>query len=461
MVRGPTEDVVDPRTLRTVLAFAGFAVAAFVARERGLGALRARFAEPAGEAHAPAPTASPGALAPPAAEPPDEVIDAILRAPPTPAPAAPPRHPIADAAALANFYARLDAIDAQRPGAFVRVAVFGDSVVADDKIPARIRARLQARFGDGGPGFVLAAPPSRWYHPRDVTLDARGFTVRTVVQDERPDDLLGYAGAAFDARDAGASVTLTLRAASPRPLRVAWWYLARPSGGSFDVRTNDRPATRVRTEIAVAAPAEHTITAPGGTRAVSLATVPDGGPVRLYGAVLEREGGGAVVDNLGLVGSSAAALRRGDEALWRAHLARRGVDLAVFLLGANEAYRGSIDPARAQRVFEAMLAAVRASSVPCAVMAPLDQGVVEGDAVVTRPTLPLLVEAQRAAARAQGCAFWDTFAWMGGRNAAARWERSFWMEHDHVHPTAAGAVRVADAFVDALLAARPARRSAP
>lgn len=454
-----TPDAIDARTLHTVLAFAALATGAFAARERGLSSLRARLSEPPLAASV-ARAVGPVSVLSPAAEAPDEAIDAILTAPPAPSHALPSRDAIENAAALDGFYARLAAVEARVPRALVRVAVYGDSVVADDKIPARIRARLQARFGDGGPGFVLASPPSRWYHHRDVALAARGFTGRTVVQDERPDALLGYAGMAFDARDAGASATLTLgpRAVSPATLRVSWWFLQQPGGGSFAVRAGGGAPESVRTDAAVATPAERTRVAPGGVRELTLQTTPGSGPVRLYGAVLEHEGPGVVVDNLGLVGSSAAALRRGDERLWQAHLARRGVDLAVFLLGANEAFRGTIDPERSRRTFEAMLAAVRSTpSVHCLVVAPLDEAMVDGDEVVTRPTIPLLVEAQRRAALAQRCAFWNTFAWMGGRGSASRWHRAAWMEPDLVHPTAAGAVRVADAMVDALLAARPAR----
>jgi lysophospholipase L1-like esterase len=455
MERGPP-DGIDARTLHTVLGFAALAATAFAARERGLASWRARVSAPhvVTAARPPAPLGGPS----PAHETSEARLDAILTAPPAPSRDAPVRGAIENVAALDGFYARLAAVEARTPRSMVRVAVYGDSVVADDKIPARIRARLQQRFGDGGPGFVLPSPPSRWYHHRDVALAAQGFTGHTVVQEVRPDGLFGYAGMAFEARDGGATTTLTLapRAVSPAALRVSWWYLQRPGGGSFERREGNGPPTTVRTDAPTTAPAEHTQAAPGGVRELTLSTTPGRGPVRVYGAVLEREGPGVVVDNLGLVGSSAAALRRGDERFWQAHLARRGVDLVVFLLGANEAYRGSIDPERSQRTFEAMLAAVRGNpSIHCLVLAPLDEALVDGDAVVTRPTIPLLVEAQHRAALAQRCAFWNTFAWMGGRGSASRWNRSAWMEPDLVHPTAAGAVRVADAVVDALLAARP------
>ena len=57
-------------------------------------------------------------------------------------------------------------------------------------------------------------------------------------------------------------------------------------------------------------------------------------------------------------------------------------------------------------------------------MAPVDHGQREGQRVVSRPMVPKVVEAQRRAAMAEGCAFFDTVAAMGGEGSAGRWRRS-------------------------------------
>src|SRR3954466_1466055 len=54
------------------------------------------------------------------------------------------------------------ALAAQRAGTAthpLRISWFGDSVTADDHITNVVREKLQALLGDGGPGFVFAAPP--------------------------------------------------------------------------------------------------------------------------------------------------------------------------------------------------------------------------------------------------------------------------------------------------------------
>ena len=77
----------------------------------------------------------------------------------------------------------------------VRVSYYGDSVVSTDAIPGRVRSRLQALVGDGGPGFVWAALPHRFCHNEIVALANSGrwqsYGVSTIAA---PDGLYGVSG---------------------------------------------------------------------------------------------------------------------------------------------------------------------------------------------------------------------------------------------------------------------------
>jgi hypothetical protein len=85
-------------------------------------------------------------------------------------------------------------------------------------------------------------------------------------------------------------------------------------------------------------------------------------------------------------------------------------------------------------------------------MAPLDSATQKDGEIVTKPVIPKMVDAQRRAAAAQGCAFWDTFTWMGGRGSMAAWHQRGLGADDLTHVSAGASRRVADALVDALLA---------
>jgi hypothetical protein len=61
-----------------------------------------------------------------------------------------------------------------------------------------------------------------------------------------------------------------------------------------------------------------------------------GGEVRLFGAVLERDGPGVVYDSLGVDGTRVKLLSRFDPLHWTEQLKARQVDLVVLHYGTNE-----------------------------------------------------------------------------------------------------------------------------
>ena len=67
-----------------------------------------------------------------------------------------PAQPVEDPTgrALDRFFAALARSDDGEAGALTRVSHFGDSSIGTDGLPHAIRRRFQARFGDGGAGFV-------------------------------------------------------------------------------------------------------------------------------------------------------------------------------------------------------------------------------------------------------------------------------------------------------------------
>jgi lysophospholipase L1-like esterase len=72
--------------------------------------------------------------------------------------------------------------------------------------------------------------------------------------------------------------------------------------------------------------------------------------------------------------------------------------------------------------------------------------------------LSRIVEAQRQAAGATGCGFFDTRAAMGGPGSIDRWARASprLAQRDRVHLTARGYDRIAASLEKALLAGTPA-----
>jgi hypothetical protein len=79
-----------------------------------------------------------------------------------------------DSSDLAPFYERLARLARGKAKDHVRIAVYGDSNMTMDFITGQMRRLFQAKFGDGGHGYVAMARPWGWYRHwvvEDLHLD--------------------------------------------------------------------------------------------------------------------------------------------------------------------------------------------------------------------------------------------------------------------------------------------------
>lgn len=356
--------------------------------------------------------------------------------------------------ALDAFFHALDdaAADGRRT---VRVLHLGDSMIAADRITGSIRRRLQERAGNGGPGFLPAGRPWAWHYHEQARVDPDGRAdLRSIVRGRARDRLYGVGGLAFDVT-AGYALTI-------RPERTARDVSTRlevhlPAGAAADGLTAlvdgaiaDRTVIRhgpdfVRVVFRAAAP-------------VSRWTINFAAGGRVFGAVLEGERGGLVYDSAGVLGAGLHSLGAADPEHFARALAARAPDMIVLQYGANESstetltrtwYRNQILP-----VLRRVRAALPAAS--CLVVSPIDRGKFVDGRVESNPVIPIIAVAQREAAKAVGCAFFDVFHAMGGPGSARRLNagRPQVLGPDLTHPTKRGADIIGTLIVDALEDAR-------
>ncbi len=344
------------------------------------------------------------------------------------------------------------AFAAQRAGTAahpLRVSWFGDSLTADDHITDALRARLRERLGDGGPGFVYAAPPHPYCQHHAVTrIVAGSWRVHGISTLAPPDHLLGLGGSAEIDGDG------TVRLVPASPIHsVDVHYLAQPRGGTFAVIADGAVISTVATESDHKRGAFAQVDVPDGTQKIELRAR---GRVRLFGATLEAARG-AVVDNLGVVNATAKQLHDNNlPAHWENQLAHRASQLVVIMLGTNEAEWLSAKGAgmaEHEKLFGELLASVRVASpeASCLVVSPLDQLDWRAENRPPRASIPAMVDAQHRAAQAHGCAFWDTYQWMGGKGASLTWHQRGLVARDFQHPTPEGAERIAAALFAGLV----------
>jgi lysophospholipase L1-like esterase len=350
--------------------------------------------------------------------------------------------------ALDGFRAALAAQRAHTATHPLRISYFGDSLTADDEITHELRKELQAELGDGGPGFVFAMAPHPYCQLRDVArIVGDGWTSYGVSTIVPPDHLLGLGGTAEgDGVIRFVPATKTVRS-------VDVHYLAQPRGGSFDITADGSVVAHVATAGDRKQAAFTAAAVPEGTKRIELRAK---GRVRLFGVTLEAPSG-AVVDNLGIVNATAKQMRNNilDDHLEN-QLVHRASDLVIVMLGTNEAewlHAKTAGMAEHEKLFGELLATIRRAHVSCLVVSPLDQIDWRDDKMPARTSVPAMVDAQRRAAVANGCAFWDVYRWMGGKGSSKAWYDRGLVAKDFQHPTSAGAEMLAAALHAGLTAA--------
>ncbi len=352
--------------------------------------------------------------------------------------------------ALDGFYRAVSDEKAGTLGRAVRVSWYGDSIVADDALPGRLRVRLQAELGDGGPGFVFAVPPHTFCAHDAITRSISGTWYPHAISTlQTGDGFYGVGGSTAETGDGHSTIKLV----KGKVTNVELYYLAQPGGGTAKVSADGTELITATTRGDAKQPGYVAAKVDGGASKFEISAA---GRVRLFGIDLENDKG-AVVDNLGIVSVNVKSWGVADPDHWASELAHRHADLVMIMIGANEAEwlgPSDQDTKHYQEHYEKVLAPIR-KGLPdgsCLVVSPTDQAESKDGGYPSRPVMPVLVAAQRSAAHAQGCAFFSTYDWMGGKGSAAKWFRRGYVGSDFQHLSHKGANLLSDAIYDALFA---------
>jgi lysophospholipase L1-like esterase len=165
------------------------------------------------------------------------------------------------------------------------------------------------------------------------------------------------------------------------------------------------------------------------------------GRSRLFGVVMERDAPGVVLDALGIQGARLRFLDQQDDAHWAETLQWRKPDLVVYQFGANESGDGFLYSMKDYRATMEAVIAQGKRALPessCLVVGAMDRAVKRGDELIGLAVLPHILKEQRGAAESMGCAFFDTYAAMGGAGSMATWVKRELGQADLTHPTGAG-----------------------
>ena len=368
---------------------------------------------------------------------------------------------------LERFFLKLEGAEQGEAGAVTRISHFGDSAahrrpdlgrraVASAGGVRRRGARIRPRGTSRGRGTGTAASRSR--RPGGVVLSPLLTPGNAGYH--------GLAGVTLSSSgEARSEIGLEKRTFT----RLEVLFTRQPGGGTLLVSVDGGVAEAVPTAGLERETASFSLAVVAGGRKVVLRSKGDG-EVALHGVVLENEGPGVVYDALGANGASVHFLSLLDASSWERALELRRSDLVILGYGTNESGYWENPGARYRRDHTEVIGRIRRALPDAAIllMAPMDRGMRgESGDIVTMPSIPKIVDAQRQAARESGVAFFDTYAAMGGEGTMARWYESEprLVTGDFTHTTHQGSARIARLLVGALVNAfdawKEARRPKP
>lgn len=370
--------------------------------------------------------------------------------------------PMENEGALETFHEKLERLATGRDeDGKVRILVYGASHTQGDIYTSYLRYYLQARFGNGGLGFVPLAKLNDWHRLLAANIEQKGFKLEHSSRNLPAHGHLGLLGAASAGYARHATVRIVPKNNTDPALAATNYevsYGADRNAGDLILMVNDVP------RIQLSAKAERTEDrffrfkmAPGWHQ---VEIRPAGnGLARVYGVTVERDESGVVVDTLGIGGARVSNMLSWNEEAWAAQVRRRDPALYVLAFGTNEATESS-DRA-VSSAYRTKLSAVMdrfekaLPGVSCLMVGPFDFPVETPNGYIPRTRLAEIIATQREVARERGCAFWDGFAFMGGEGSMHQWviAQPPLASPDHIHLNNRGYVRMGMGLADALMRA--------
>jgi lysophospholipase L1-like esterase len=374
--------------------------------------------------------------------------------------------------ALAPFFRTLH--DLPRTQDLVRVLHIGDSQLEGDRVTSYLRQRFQQQFGGCGPGLisidevnearltVQVRPKGPWkkyasYGPRKKAphlkyslLDAYFRFPPSATRTDSTGHITTSGGGAtarylLPKRGYGA-------AARPEIAQV----LYRNPGAPFtlQLRADGTDLTEKLELPAADTLGITTVALPAGVKQVEAKFAAGGASPDVLGICLDCRQGVAV-DNVSLRGSSCTEFGRMDMTFYGQQIRRLGVKLIVLEFGVNVGAAEASSYAYYERMLKHQLSLLRkaAPGVPVLVIGISDMSRRQNGEWQTRPSVPKVRDAQRNAAFATGCAFWDLYGAMGGENSMPSWvaSRPSLAQPDYTHFSAAGARIVGELLWKAII----------
>lgn len=352
--------------------------------------------------------------------------------------------------ALTPLFEALRATETGERDTPVHILQIGDSHTAGDRITGKLRADLQARFGNAGRGVLPAGVPYAGYAPLQVQVTAEGWTSETApLAASGVNAYSAFGLAAMQGRGSAESVLDLRFDPGSEPMRFGVCGRARGPGDGLVIEVDGDPWP-----INLNTPGAGTI--PACMRfeldrsAASFRLRSHGAGVVLYAVWSDRGRPGVIVSGLGVIGSTLADFAARDDTLIQTEFVALDTTLIILAYGTNEGFDDGLDGPAYERLLRAQIDRIRGISgntpililgAPDALRSGAPGGCSADGLRRPPPNLAVVRDVQRRVAAEMGVAFWDWRGRMGGDCSADRLATRAepLMRGDRVHFTSEGA----------------------
>jgi lysophospholipase L1-like esterase len=352
--------------------------------------------------------------------------------------------PVADPVPGERVFAALRSMERGEPR-HVRITWLGDSHTSADFWTGEIRKKLQARFGNSGPGFIPLSLGARRHEVAKVKIKGtwRQEPKSGASRSRQLDGHFGLAGRRLRGYP-GASLDVDSGVLG----QSRWSVLHR-----IEPSQSRDPKLEFQSRQRDVVPYDEEPSA--GFLVASFTREANSGPVSvhikrgqfvLWGVVVESVEPGIVVDALGINGARLRTLMAWDSLAWKQQLQWRDPDLVVLAYGTNETGDGG-DMGRYRADYQAVVQLILDVGSECLLAGPTDRQDAAGK---TLPEVIALDAQQRIWAEELGCLYYSPFEAMGGVGGYAAWRRHKpqLASTDGVHLTRSGYRFLADHWVE-------------
>jgi len=356
--------------------------------------------------------------------------------------------------ALAPFYKKLDKI---KDGELVRVLHFGDSQIEGDRISGVIRGMLQEKFGGCGVGYLPITDPG--FDRKNIHRNSTGWDKYSVVRSQKtsPHNKYGVLGNYCQWGKNGASISLSKNEKTYQRTQKFEQISLLYGNASEDFSYSFSTDTTVLLEGTLPADSgarNFQWTYNGFGKAAIKFNFSGGKSPDVYGISLDCKSGVAV-DNVSMRGSAGNDFSKMDKKALQQQIQELNVGLIIYEFGVNIVPNVLNDYGWYKQMVVQQITLLKklAPGAAILIVGVSDMCKKEETDFVSYPNIEKIRKAQKEAAQITGCAFWDLYEVMGGKNSMFEWVAANppLAEKDYTHFTWRGANIVGNKMANAIL----------